>query len=331
MTGAVPLVSVVIPTYNRRDEIVRSITSVFNQTYRPIEILVVDDCSADGTADFLQTQQFPRPVRVLRHLENAGPAVARNTGVAAAAGKYVAFLDSDDWWLPCKLERQMEIAGPLGARQNFLIYTQAYLIRKYETIIRPRRAMAGEGVAEYVFCNGGHINTSSVLVPTELIRRCGYDPKLRLHEDWDLYLRLEQFGVEFYFLSEPLTVTADLVARGRASNPNPERSFLWVEERKNLISKRSFNAFRAKMAPDLRAIAPLRAIWLIMVAFLKRDLGLFITLSLLGRLAHPELRNIAYWTRSLGGRQQGSLEPELTHSGEGSPKTQISRIQSSPE
>jgi glycosyltransferase involved in cell wall biosynthesis len=328
MTGDVSLVSVVIPTYNRKDEVVRSIISVFNQTYRPIEIIVVDDCSTDGTADFLQTQKFPGPVRVLRQPENAGPAVARNSGVAAAAGKYVAFLDSDDWWLPRKLERQMEIVGPLGSSQNFLIYTQAYLIRKHETIIRPQRAMTGEGVAEYVFCNSGHINTSSILVPTELVRRCRYDPQLRLHEDWDMYLRLEQSGVEFYFLNEPLTVTVDLAARGRASNPNPERSFLWVEQRKNLMSKRPYNAFRAKMAPDLRSVAPLKGIRLIMAAFLKRDLGLFITLSLLGRLAHPELRNMAYWIRSFGRRQRGPLDPELTHSSEGAPKAQISRMQS---
>lgn len=92
--------SVIIPVYNREDLIHEALDSVFAQTFQDFEVIVVDDGSTDGTVDALQA--YPEPVRIIEQ-ENAGPGMARNTGIEAAEGTYVAFLDSDDRWFPWTL------------------------------------------------------------------------------------------------------------------------------------------------------------------------------------------------------------------------------------
>lgn len=106
------LVSVIIPTYNRAQTIERSVQSALNQTYPEIEVIVVDDGSTDGTSEVLAGLQGP--VRSVRQ-PNAGPSAARNRGVAEARGSIIAFLDSDDVWLPDKLALQMQVLESGGA------------------------------------------------------------------------------------------------------------------------------------------------------------------------------------------------------------------------
>ena len=102
-------VTVVIPAYNAGRWIVETIRSALDQTHAPLEVIVVDDGSTDDTAAV--AERFPAPVRVLRK-SNGGPASARNRGIAAASGTWIALLDADDRWLPCKLERQLALATP---------------------------------------------------------------------------------------------------------------------------------------------------------------------------------------------------------------------------
>ncbi len=103
-----PQVSVIIPTYNREETIGRTIRSVLTQTFQDFEIIVVDDGSTDGTRAIVEGFCDPR-IRCLRHEQNLGAAAARNTGIRAARGTYLAFLDSDDEWLPEKLSEQISI------------------------------------------------------------------------------------------------------------------------------------------------------------------------------------------------------------------------------
>lgn len=107
-----PLVSVVIPAYNRAHSVQRSVESVLKQTYQPFEIIVVDDGSTDGTTDVLQ--RFGDRIQVFRQ-PNRGPSSARNAGVAQASGEIIAFLDSDDTWKPEKLERQVTLLSNAGS------------------------------------------------------------------------------------------------------------------------------------------------------------------------------------------------------------------------
>jgi glycosyltransferase involved in cell wall biosynthesis len=102
-----PLVSVIIPAYNRAATIARALKSVLAQTVRDIEVIVVDDASTDGTLDAVRRAQDGR-VRCIACDSNAGAAAARNRGIMAANASFVAFLDSDDFWAPEKLQRQLD-------------------------------------------------------------------------------------------------------------------------------------------------------------------------------------------------------------------------------
>jgi glycosyltransferase involved in cell wall biosynthesis len=107
-----PLVSVIIPTYNRAHIVCRAIESVLRQTYKNREIIVVDDGSTDNT--LIQLRAYDDRIRILSQ-KNGGPTIARNCGIRASTGEIIAFLDSDDYWLPTKLARQVELlekAGP---------------------------------------------------------------------------------------------------------------------------------------------------------------------------------------------------------------------------
>ena len=95
-----PLITVVIPTFNRHGVLSKALASVFAQTYRPIEVIVVDDCSTDGTVQLLSISDFPEPVRIVTSTANRGPAAARNAGIELATGQYIAFLDSDTGGCP---------------------------------------------------------------------------------------------------------------------------------------------------------------------------------------------------------------------------------------
>ena len=99
------LISCIVPAYNGERYLGQTIDSILGQTYRPIEVIVVDDGSTDRTADV--AAGYGAPVRLISQ-PNAGPAAARNTGIEAARGVFLAFLDSDDLWHEEKLERQMQ-------------------------------------------------------------------------------------------------------------------------------------------------------------------------------------------------------------------------------
>ncbi len=104
----IPLVSVVIPTFNRAHLILKSINSVLQQTYKNIELIIVDDASSDNTEEVVTNLKDER-IRYVKQEKNLGPSVARNKGIELANGKFVAFLDSDDQWYPDKIEKQVNL------------------------------------------------------------------------------------------------------------------------------------------------------------------------------------------------------------------------------
>jgi glycosyltransferase involved in cell wall biosynthesis len=122
------LVSVIIPVYNGERYLGAALESVLTQTYRPVEIIVVDDGSTDNTAQVVQAfaRRCTVPLRYF-HQENQGPAVARNRGIAKAAGDWSAFLDQDDIWLPPKLERQLALLRQTSEAGYVLVLQQFFL------------------------------------------------------------------------------------------------------------------------------------------------------------------------------------------------------------
>jgi glycosyltransferase involved in cell wall biosynthesis len=287
------LVSVVIPAYNRRNFILRAIDSVIGQTYRPIEVIVVDDASTDGTVDFLRSMNFPIDVEVVQLPANRGPSTARNVGVQHAKGVYVAFLDSDDRWLPQKLERQVSCLEGLPNRRKALVYSQVHLERSHETLLRPHRAKRrDESVAEYLFAHGGHLDSSNIFLATELARRIPYNENMRLHEDWDLYLRMEEGGVEFVMIPEVLSKDDDTSRADRGSNPQTSVTLDWLETWRPRISRRAYLALRAKFAPYLRAQAPFLGLRYIVEAYVARAIDTRYLLFLGAALVHPKFRTL---------------------------------------
>ena len=178
-----PHVSVVIPVHNRPELLSRALRSAVGQTFTDLEIIVVDDASTDGIGPAVASVRDGR-VRLIRHQTRQGAAAARNTGVRHARGAYLAFLDSDDEWLPHKLEQQLEY---MHVRQCEVCCTSFFLHRENETISTP--TIPKEANSALLF--GCGLSPGSTLVTTnEAFSRVGpFLETLRRLEDWDWLLR----------------------------------------------------------------------------------------------------------------------------------------------
>ncbi len=182
-------ISVVIPAYNAAGTIGRAIRSVLDQT-RPVdEIIVVDDGSVDGTAGLVE-RQFPQ-VKLIRQA-NAGPSAARNTGIAAAGGEYIAFLDADDYWLPEKIERQVRLMTEHP--DTALVACGQWRIAGGDEKARPHAADTGTAFYMVTFrdlLRNNLVGTSSVLAKAEALKSAGcFDISLKYGEDLDLWLKI---------------------------------------------------------------------------------------------------------------------------------------------
>lgn len=200
-----PRVSVIIPTYNRKDYVQEAIDSVLAQTYTDYEIIVVDDGSTDGTGEALQARYRDR----IRYLwqENRGESLARNRAVDLAQGDLVALLDSDDRWMPRKLAAQ--ISRLEMDFKNVLVACQALLIDSAGKSLNA--PPIGKNLAHNDLERDSLILRNPLVCSTVLLRRSylqragGFDPEIKYGEDWDLWLRVSELG-RFNFVSEPLAL-----------------------------------------------------------------------------------------------------------------------------
>ncbi|SMF97671.1 Glycosyltransferase involved in cell wall bisynthesis [Methylomagnum ishizawai] len=208
-----PLVSVVIPTYNREKWISNALDSVLLQSYVGYEIIVVDDGSTDATRRIVA--QYGAQVRYL-YQDNAGVSAARNKGILEARGEWVAFLDSDDEWLPEKLERQLNLIDRhpelTMVASNVEIDDGIHKLRYFD--IRGKSFNSGpEHIIHQPLSAFCEINffPSSLLVKRAALLQAGlFDENLRLYEDRDLGCRLALCGT-LGILAEPL---ARIISRG---------------------------------------------------------------------------------------------------------------------
>lgn len=197
-----PRVSVVIPVLNRRDVVLSAIDSVLGQTFRDVEVIVVDDGSTDGTADAVGSQ---RPgVRVLRLPENRGPAAARNAGTAVARGDLVMLLDSDDELLPDALARHV---AALDADPGAVLSCSRLGYKGAKVTNLPDQPPQGDLGALLLQLLDGRfpaLLSSCVIRRAALDELGGSDATLATTEDIDLFLRLAPLG-RFAFLPQRLT------------------------------------------------------------------------------------------------------------------------------
>lgn len=187
--SGLPLVSVVIPTYNRKMVLERSIQSVLNQTFRDFELIIVDDGSTDGTSHLLST--YDNKLKVVVQ-ENRGVSAARNAGIRRSTGRLVAFLDSDDEWLHHKLALQTSLFDP--SKPYFICHTDELWLNGGKVVHQK----------PYHRKQGGHfferalerclISPSSVVLSRALLDEVGwFDESLPAAEDYDLWLRVTPF------------------------------------------------------------------------------------------------------------------------------------------
>lgn len=204
-----PLITVVVPAYNAAVTLARTLASVQAQTYSHLEILVVDDGSTDATVDVARAAQDTDPrIRVLRQA-NAGVAAARNTGIHAASGEYVAPIDADDLWHPTKLQKQLAVFQQ-GPSHLGLVYSNFRLIDEDDQVLMTAPACRVDGWA-YVRHIAHNLvgNGSAVMFRRDMALSVGgYDAALRAQgaegcEDFLFQLQMARLG-PFGVAPEPL-------------------------------------------------------------------------------------------------------------------------------
>lgn len=189
-------ISVVIPAYNAANTIVRALETVLQQTHPAYEIIVVNDASTDNTGELVTS--FGDRVRYIQLLQNCGSPIARNKGLDAASGDYIAFLDADDLWH----ERKLELAASILAAKpgiNFLYHS--YTLSDIRTISIP------EGATLYQTPFVKFLVRNPVATPCAIIRNdttFRFEASMRYMEDYDLWLRIA-YKYKAYFIDIPLT------------------------------------------------------------------------------------------------------------------------------
>lgn len=181
-------VSVIIPTYERPDHLVGAIETVLGQTHDAVEVVVVDDGSSTSYAAEMAARHDP--VRCVTHEENRGAAAARNTGIEAANGTYVAFLDDDDRWHESKLERQVAAleAQPDAGLVSCLMTS---VTTDGELLTCERSTPAGD-LSDRVLAENAVGSPSRVLVRREALSGYRFDETVPILHDWELFLRICQ-------------------------------------------------------------------------------------------------------------------------------------------
>jgi len=214
------LVSVIIPTYNREGTILRAIDSVLNQTYKNIEVIVVDDGSADGTFDKVKQYQDER-ISLIRLPQCMGANVARNVGIKEAKGEYIAFQDSDDEWLEEKLSKQIEYMKRNEYKVCYCAHTlYDQKIVKYipENIHDKKRNE--ENIAEVLKVRN-IVSTQTLVIHRSIIKQVGmFDESLPRLQDYEYVIRLVK-SVKIGYVAESLVnvyrlkecITNDIDAR----------------------------------------------------------------------------------------------------------------------
>lgn len=240
-----PKVSIIIPTYNRARYLPEAINSVIDQTYHAYEIIVIDDGSSDETHkivdDFIS--KYPEKLRYY-HQENRGPAAARNKGIQESKGEYISFLDSDDLWLPQKLEKSITFLE----RFNFdWICTASYRIKDItkgieKDVRKIDSSFLDSSGKKLNLLQGGIFLFSevplylpSILARKECFDRVGlFDEAYRIGEDTDMWLRFEEADLKGGYLDEPL-----FIYRTSNNNITKHSNFTNLDEHIRLAKKHS--------------------------------------------------------------------------------------------
>jgi len=271
-----PLVSVILPTYNRGEVISRAIDSVLRQTISDFEVIIVDDFSEDNTEQIVKAYSNGR-IKYVKHNRNKGGSAARNTGIRNAKGEYIAFLDSDDEFSSTKLERQLECLNKLPNRyvgcycgSNTRLSQKTGWFKKQIEETFPNERTTPEGQQEVIkdiFLTKIEIGGCSTLfIKKNIIDKMnGFDEKYPRHQDYEFLIRALEYGPIGY-------LAEDLVTKHETGNPDPlhveySKSLLLdyfseeIDEDTNLIRQRQYFSLGCKYLRESQYLNAIRCLY----------------------------------------------------------------------
>lgn len=197
-----PLVSIIVPTYNAEKYIEKTLNSVFEQTYTNWEIILIDDVSTDNTRNIVEKYTYKKNVRFVQSTQKLYTPGARNKGIELSIGKYIAFLDADDFWHKNKLKKQIAF---LESNNNIIIsFTGVEKVnsegKQLGELIIPKKITYVE------LLKGNKICCSSVIINQELLGNFKFNEEIKIVEDYALWLKiLRESGSIASGINEPLT------------------------------------------------------------------------------------------------------------------------------
>jgi glycosyltransferase involved in cell wall biosynthesis len=239
---------VIIPTHGRPRALLEALRSVACQTLPPLETIVIVDGPDPATRAVLGRP--PLPVRVVELERPTGAAQARNAGIAAARGEWIALLDDDDEWLPGKLERQVAALAALGDGPWILSCRVECRAGRRSSTLPGRLPAPDEPLGDYLFVHAardGHsglAQTSTLLAPRAVFERVGFDPWLRRHQDPDWLLRAADVtGARLHLVWEPLVVWHVGGHPRISSHADWRHALEFAGRRRELLSRRAYSSF----------------------------------------------------------------------------------------
>lgn len=237
--------SVVIPCYNNSQTIQRAIRSVLSQTFTDFEVIIIDDASADRvkTEEIINNSNDSR-ITFLKHDKNKNGAAARNTGIKAASGKFIAFLDADDEWQPNHLELAIH---KLETEEYDLVYSQALVKTNLADAVMPQNGIQPQQtISDYQFVQGGVMFTPTIVVKSHLAKDILFNESLRRHQDYDFLLRCEGEGINIGFVDKPTVIIHWETNNPKSKGGTWDFSLQFAKEYQKYFSNKAYSRFILK-------------------------------------------------------------------------------------
>jgi len=214
------LVSVIIPCFNRQRTIEKSMESVLQQTYKNLELIIVDDCSTDHTVPLVEAVE-DRRVKLYKLEKNSGACIARNFGISKSNGRLIAFQDSDDVWHPDKLQKQIDYLTE--NRYEMVVCGFNKICNQIITQTKERKIPCDKVELWCQLMDGNFISTQTILCYKYCFEKIAFDPSLKRFQDWDLALQasllfrigyLNEKLVDVYIQNDSITKTENSYVYG---------------------------------------------------------------------------------------------------------------------
>jgi glycosyltransferase involved in cell wall biosynthesis len=243
--------SVIIPCFNSSGSIYRALKSVVSQSYKPYEVLLIDDASEDFNLllDVVSKFENDLNIKVLRNPCNKNGAYSRNRGIENASGDFVAFLDSDDSWVEERLESALKIITNTE-NDNFIIYGKFELVRLGSPrVFLPLRGIGKlELVSEYIFAAGQQMQTSTFICSLDIAKNIKFDSNLSRHQDSDFMMRAQEKGVTFIFQKKKCASyffdRVDMMNRIKSGRINSQFCIHWLKVKSSYFNSKAVAGYR---------------------------------------------------------------------------------------